>query len=103
MALDLRRAIWMLFGTTLACSRGSNRAVPEATASSISSASNNVSAAPVPATRVKVTVEAQAMGTRVVFVALTSARSDETATRATIDRAIAEVRRLEALMTTWRD
>ncbi len=105
MALDLRRAMWMLFalGTSSGCSRGSNRAVPEATASSISVAASDASVAPSLVARVKVTIEAQAMGTRLVFVALTSARSDEASTRAAIDRAIAEVRRLEALMTTWRD
>lgn len=43
------------------------------------------------------------MGTRLNFVAFTTARVDEAATRAAIDRAIAEIRRLEALMTTWRD
>jgi thiamine biosynthesis lipoprotein len=43
------------------------------------------------------------MGTRLNFIALTSARSDERSTRAAIDQAIAEIRRLEGLMTTWRD
>jgi len=43
------------------------------------------------------------MGTRLNFVALTTARSDEARTRAAIEQAIAEIRRLESLMTTWRD
>jgi len=43
------------------------------------------------------------MGTRLTFVALTSERADEEHTRAAIDRAVAEIRRLESLMTTWRD
>ncbi|HKQ68904.1 MAG TPA: FAD:protein FMN transferase, partial [Polyangiaceae bacterium] len=55
------------------------------------------------AKRTKVTVEAAAMGTRLNFVAITSARLDETKTRAAIDQAVAEIRRLEGLMTTWRD
>jgi thiamine biosynthesis lipoprotein len=55
------------------------------------------------ALHIKVTAEAAAMGTRVHFVALTSDRSDEAHTRAAIERAIEEIRRLEALMTTWRD
>src|ERR1051325_4921626 len=52
--------------------------------------------------RMKVTAEATAMGTRLNFVALTTARSDESHTRAAIERAIAEIRRLESLMTTWQ-
>ncbi len=42
------------------------------------------------------------MGTRLNFIALTSDRVDEPATRAAIQRAIDEIRRLEGLMTTWR-
>jgi thiamine biosynthesis lipoprotein len=53
--------------------------------------------------RIKVTAETQAMGTRVAFTALTSARVDEAGVRAAIERGIEEVRRLESLMTTWRD
>lgn len=48
-------------------------------------------------------VEANAMGTRLSFVAFTSAEVDEARTRAAIDHAVGEIRRLEALMTTWRD
>jgi FAD:protein FMN transferase len=67
-----------------------------------------VSAAPAPdsagsAPRVKVSVEASAMGTRLNFVAFTNSKVDEAGTRGAIDRAVAEIRRLEALMTTWRD
>ena len=53
--------------------------------------------------RTKVSVEASAMGTRLNFVAFTGVKADEERTRAAIDRAIAEIQRLEALMTTWRD
>lgn len=53
--------------------------------------------------RTKVEMTASAMGTKLEFVALTSPSVDEAATRAAIDRAIAEVRRLEALMTTWTE
>jgi thiamine biosynthesis lipoprotein len=48
-------------------------------------------------------MSASAMGTRLEFVALTSEAVGEAATRSAIDRAIAEVRRLEALMTTWTE
>ncbi len=43
------------------------------------------------------------MGTKLHFVVYTNARVDETATRAAIARAIAEMRRLEGLMSEWRD
>jgi thiamine biosynthesis lipoprotein len=56
-----------------------------------------------PSARTKVSVEASAMGTRLNFVAFTSPEVDEARTRAAIDRAVGEIRRLEALMTTWRD
>jgi thiamine biosynthesis lipoprotein len=52
--------------------------------------------------RTQVTAEANAMGTRVQFTALTSPHADETQVHAAIERAVAEVRRLEALMTTWQ-
>jgi thiamine biosynthesis lipoprotein len=54
------------------------------------------------APRIKVTAETNAMGTRINFVALTSDHSDEARTRLAIEQAIGEIRRLEALMTTWR-
>ncbi len=43
------------------------------------------------------------MGTSVTFVAYTSARADEGATRAAVARATAEIARLESLMSEWRD
>jgi thiamine biosynthesis lipoprotein len=55
------------------------------------------------APREKVTAESTAMGTRLNFVALTSERVDEAGVHAAIEQAIGEIRRLEALMTTWRD
>src|SRR5690242_12086382 len=60
-------------------------------------------AVPTDPARTKVTAEATAMGTRLTFVALTSPRVDEAAVHAAIEKAIEEVRRLESLMTTWRD
>ncbi len=55
-----------------------------------------------PSPRTKVSAETGAMGTRITFSALTSDRTDEAHVRATIGQAISEIRRLEALMTTWR-
>jgi thiamine biosynthesis lipoprotein len=44
----------------------------------------------------------EAMGTSLHFVAYTSARADEAATRAAITQAIAEIRRLESLLSEWK-
>ena len=43
------------------------------------------------------------MGTTVTFVAFTNARVDEAAARAAMGRALEEMRRLETLMSEWRD
>ncbi|WP_437811588.1 FAD:protein FMN transferase [Sorangium sp. So ce1078] len=50
----------------------------------------------------RVAVEARAMGTSLLLAAHTSAAMDEAAIRARLEKAIAEIRRLEGLMTTWR-
>jgi thiamine biosynthesis lipoprotein len=47
--------------------------------------------------------EDKAMGTHLAFTAFTTPRLDARATREAFDAAIAEIRRLEALMTTWRE
>lgn len=51
----------------------------------------------------KVDVQDRAMGTSLHFIAYTNQRNDEAATRSAIQRAIAEMRRLERLMSEWRD
>lgn len=51
---------------------------------------------------VKVDVVGKAMGTQVTVVAFTTPTIDEARTRAAMDTAIKEIRRLEDLMTTWR-
>ena len=50
----------------------------------------------------RVTLEAGAMGTRVQLTAYRGALTEE-ATRGALESALAEIRRLEQLMTTWRD
>ncbi|WP_437936918.1 FAD:protein FMN transferase [Sorangium sp. So ce341] len=67
------------------------------------------SAAPAPAPSAaaqaepaRVAVEARAMGTNLLLAAYASAAMDEAAIRARLEKAIAEIRRLEGLMTTWR-
>jgi FAD:protein FMN transferase len=50
----------------------------------------------------RVAVEAKAMGTHLLLAAYTSPQHDEAALRAAFDKAVAEIQRLEGLMTTWR-
>src|SRR5262245_13235352 len=51
---------------------------------------------------IKVQVEEAAMGTSLHFIAYTSRSADETATRRAIAAAVAEIRRLEALLSEWQ-
>jgi len=65
------------------------------------------SAAPPPApgmafTSEKVWAEGSAMGTHLSFAAYTNPKVDATKARASFDDAIAEIKRIEAIMTTWR-
>jgi len=50
----------------------------------------------------KVTAEAKAMGTHIALAAFTTPANDVNKTRSAFDAAVAEIRRVEALMTTWR-
>ncbi len=50
----------------------------------------------------KVEVKDEAMGTHLHFIAYTSPRADEAATRVAIAAAIAEMRRLESLLSEWQ-
>ncbi|KYG09319.1 thiamine biosynthesis protein ApbE, partial [Sorangium cellulosum] len=70
-------------------------------------AASSAAAAPDPsaaarAEPARVAVEARAMGTNLLLAAYASAAMDEAAIRARLEKAIAEIRRLEGLMTTWR-
>ena len=51
----------------------------------------------------RIAVEAKAMGTHVLVASYTTTLLNEEALKPKLDRAIEEIRRLEALMTTWRD
>ena len=51
----------------------------------------------------KIDLHETAMGTTVTFIAFTNARVDETAARAALTQALGEMRRLETLMSEWRD
>ena len=60
-----------------------------------------LAAAPFNATRVS--LEDKAMGTHIVLAAFTTPELDEAILRPKLEKALAEIRRLEGLMTTWRD
>jgi len=51
----------------------------------------------------KVTLDDKAMGTHVVITTYTTPKLDEAAIKGKLDKALAEIRRLEKLMTTWRE
>lgn len=89
-------ALFVVAAIGLGCDapRPEPQAAPSATAPAPSAA------APAP---VRVAIEEKAMGTLVTLAAYTSAGTDEPALRDKLARALGEVHRLEALMTTWRD
>jgi thiamine biosynthesis lipoprotein len=76
---------------------------PSQSATLSASALPAASAAPAPFEPRKVEVHETAMGTNVTFVAYSTPQTDEAATRAAIGRALDEMRRLEALLSEWRD
>jgi len=51
----------------------------------------------------RIAAEAKVMGTHLVLAAYTSPEHDEASLHLSFDKAVAEIRRLEALMTTWRE
>lgn len=59
--------------------------------------------APAPFAPERVISEDKAMGTHLAFTAFTTPRIDARAAREAFDAAVAEIRRIEALMTTWRE
>ena len=91
-----------------------DKAVPEAplpappdspigAAPSSASAASPTASAPSPFVSEKVTGEAKAMGTHLAYAAFTTPALDGARVRAAFDAATDEIRRLEGLMTTWRD
>jgi thiamine biosynthesis lipoprotein len=84
-----------------------NHPAPEARQDLPAIASASAPAAPVcpksitPTDAVKVTTEDGAMGTHLSFAAYTNDHVDEAAVRRAFASAIAEIKRVEALMTTW--
>lgn len=79
------------------------QAIPQA--EPVNAVTANASAGAVPSAAfqpTKVEVQDEAMGTSLHFIAYTSAQTDEAATRAAIAKAVAEMRRLEAVLSEWK-
>ena len=91
----LLAATTVLLAATTGCpDRASEKATSDPT--------NVAAPSATPFSPAKVTSEATAMGTHLAFAAFTEPSVDEKAIRKAFDDAVAEIRRLEQLMTTWR-
>jgi FAD:protein FMN transferase len=98
-------------GGWLACNGDGSAPAPSATSKVATSTAIGTSAAapplPTAAPQVfeprRVALEEKAMGTHVLLAAYTTPELDEATIRGKLARALAEIRRLEGLMTTWRD
>jgi len=85
-------------------------AAPAVSAAPASSAAAPTSASATPAGSAaatgaagrRVALETKAMGTHILLATYTTATLDEHALRPKLEKALAEIRRLESLMTTWR-
>lgn len=75
---------------------------PEAPPAGSAAAPPAAGAAPAPVTPQRVVLEEKAMGTHILLAAFTSDAMDEATIRPRLAKALAEIRRLEGLMTTWR-
>lgn len=79
------------------------RQVSSAVTQGSSSASPSWMKSGVPSAPRRVALEDKAMGTHVLLAAYTTADLDEAAIKPKLEKALDEIRRLESLMTTWRD
>jgi thiamine biosynthesis lipoprotein len=80
----------------------SEAAPPASVESAAAASSPPPTPVPPPFTAQKVDVKETAMGTTVHVIAYTTAKTDEAGVRAAIAKAVAEIRRLEDSLTTWR-
>jgi thiamine biosynthesis lipoprotein len=80
----------------------SSPATPATIAAPSRPSAGEVAAPSAPIEPLKVEVQDEAMGTSLHFIAYTSPQANEAATRAAITRAIAEIRRLEGLLSEWK-
>jgi FAD:protein FMN transferase len=100
-------SLFLAASLALACGvAGCSTPEPEPAARRTASPSSSTAPAPAPVphrTPARVAVEAKAMGTHLLLAAFTGDAHDEDAIRAMFAKAVAEIQRLELMMTTWRD
>jgi thiamine biosynthesis lipoprotein len=92
--------------TAMGATRGHPSAEPESSGVSAPSAATpapSASASGWPAGAKRVALDAGAMGTSVTVATFTSDQADEASLRPKLERALDEIRRLEGIMTTWRE
>lgn len=97
----MRRATWLLVAA-VGCDQPASQSPPLAPASTTAHAMPAPTAI-VEAAPERVTGEATAMGTHLVYAAYTNPAVDAGRARAAFEAATKEIVRVEALMTTWRD
>ncbi len=100
---------WWLVALAAACDGSATSAPARPTAATATppsaqpAAQSPIDAAAPAHVAVRVTGEAAAMGTHLVYAAYTNAAVDDAAVRRAFAAATAEIARVESLMTTWRD
>jgi thiamine biosynthesis lipoprotein len=97
----MRRVVLVAALAALGCDRTPSGAAASASPASSGSAPEK-HAAPPPFAPLKVSVGVPVMGTHMTLTAFTSREVGEDRVKAAFERAIAEVKRIESLMTTWR-
>src|SRR5262249_36354006 len=96
-------AIACMVPAALSCESRQGHPIPTAETTGASAAAAPSASTPSGGEPRRVALEEKAMGTRVTIVAFTSDAMPESVLKPKLDTALAEIRRLEAVMTTWRD
>jgi thiamine biosynthesis lipoprotein len=104
--MDRSRLVVLMFGLVVSACRDqpgpSGPVPPELPGPPMTSATPRADAGPPAFVQERVQGEGVAMGTHLAFAAYTTPAVDAKKARESFDAAIAEIRRVEALMTTWR-
>jgi thiamine biosynthesis lipoprotein len=100
---NLARLLMAMAASQAAACNAKSKASSESPSEARSAASSAPSLQPRVFAPVRVERKDTAMGTALHFIAYTSERADARHTESAIDVAIAEMRRLEALLSEWRD
>ncbi|AKT36023.1 FAD:protein FMN transferase [Chondromyces crocatus] len=105
MSLPLRHVIPIAALTLapLACERSTPEPEPGLPTSASPVTAASASAPPTKAAGRRVALETKVMGTQLTLATYTTATLDDRSLRPRLEKALDELRRLESLMTTWRD